>query len=165
MNHRTPSPWWTTVIDPHREKYFELYWRVAFEALEESPSKKRQVGAVVVTPTGMISLGWNAMPSGFPNECEHTLVCPDTGESRLKANPETIHAERNAIDKMTNQGIPVSGSLLFVTTAPCFECAKALHGLGLKGVHYINAYKNADGIEFLERAGVPVFRHPHTSDE
>jgi deoxycytidylate deaminase len=46
-------------IDPHKEKYFNLYMRMAIEASKESVAVRRQVGAVIVLPNGLISLGWN----------------------------------------------------------------------------------------------------------
>ena len=136
------------MLNPHKFKYNELYWDIAYAASLQSVANRRKVGAVVVTPTGMMSIGWNGTPVGFSNGCEDA-----TG----KTIPEVIHAERNAIDKMTRQGVPVQGSLLFVTTAPCFECAKAIHGLGFQAVIYDETYHNKLGIELLEQAGVPVF--------
>ena len=94
------------------------------------------------------------MPAGykFGNACEFADLA--TGE--LVTKPETIHAERNAIDKMTRQGVSTEGSVMFTTMAPCLECAKSIHGLGFKHVYYREVYRNDNGIEFLKRAGVPT---------
>ncbi|WP_146945055.1 deaminase, partial [Vreelandella venusta] len=121
------------MIDPHKEKYHGLYWDMAFAAANQSAATRHKVGAIVVTPTGMISVGWNGMPVGMANECESDEVTEynaimDVTLTRKKTNPEVIHAERNAIDKMTRQGVPTIGSILFVTLSPCFECCKAIHG-------------------------------------
>lgn len=140
------------MINPHKEKYFDLYWNIAYAAAAQSVAERKKVGAVLVLPTGMISPGWNGMPAGFENSCEEYL--PRNMEQTTK--PEVIHAERNAIDKMTRQGIPTQGSLLFVTMMPCFECAKAIHGLGLKAIYYDESYRCDKGIKLLERAGVKV---------
>jgi dCMP deaminase len=153
------------MIDPHKPKYFPLYWAMAEAAAKQSLATRLKVGAVVVTPTGMISPGWNGMPAGFDNKCEHWVeLTPaekiwDDADRRLETKPEVIHAERNAIDKMTRQGISTQGSLLFVTHAPCFECSKAIHGLGLKAVYYKHAYRCDKGLQLLERAGVQVIQH------
>lgn len=141
------------MINPHKPKYFDLYWSIAYAAAAQSVAQRKQVGACLVLPTGMISPGWNGMPAGFENECETPLYGK---ELILETKPEVIHAERNAIDKMTRQGIPTQGSLLFVTCAPCFECAKAIHGLGLAAVYYDEPYRCDRGIALLERAGVTV---------
>lgn len=138
------------MIDPHKPKYFDMYWDLAHRVAQQSEATRRKVGAILVTPTGMISLGYNGMPAGFVNSCE----CPDTGLTK----PEVVHAERNAIDKMTRQGIPTQGSILFVTCAPCFECAKAIHGLGLKAIYYEETYRCNAGLQLLRKARVPT--HP-----
>ena len=46
-------------IDPHKSKYFNMYMRVAIETSKKSVATRRQVGAAIVLPSGMISLGWN----------------------------------------------------------------------------------------------------------
>lgn len=144
------------MIKPLKYKYHELYWGIAYEAARQSVATRRQVGACLVMPTGMISVGWNGMPAGWKtNECEERIH-PNFEEAVTK--PEVVHAERNAIDKMTRQGVSTFGSYLFVTTAPCFECAKAIHGLGLEAVYYDDIYHSEDGLEFLKACGITVRR-------
>ena len=58
-------------VNVHRRKYFDLYQQMALSAARQSVAVKRQVGCVIVTPSGMIAPGWNGMPAGFPNQCEH----------------------------------------------------------------------------------------------
>jgi dCMP deaminase len=141
------------MINPHKEKYFPMYWAMAEVAASQSVAQRKKVGAVVVTQTGMLSIGFNGMPSGFENECE----IPMFGRNLiLETKPEVIHAERNAIDKMTRQGVPTQGSLLFVTVSPCLECAKAIHALGFAAIHYDEPYRCDGGLKLLERAGIPV---------
>lgn len=143
------------MISPHKPKYFELYWDMVAAAARQSYAERVKVGALVVTPTGMLSPGWNGMPPGFENECEQP-VHPNHGVDEFVTKPEVIHAERNAIDKMTRQGVPIEGSLLFVTMAPCLECAKSIHGLGFAHVYYEQSYRKTCGLTFLVKAGVPV---------
>ena len=132
---------------------------------------RRKVGAAVVTPTGMISIGWNGMPAGLDNVCEREVPCevsmPSLGTkhncgSTLETRPEVIHAERNAIDKMTRQGVPIAGSVLFVTTAPCLECAKSIHGLGFSTVYYDEGYRCDAGITLLKKLGIPCIKRDET---
>ena len=136
------------MINPLKRKYHGLYWQMAFAAAQQSPAERRKVGAVVVTPTGMISPGWNGTIAGFPNQCEN---------ADNQTLPTVIHAERNALDKMTRQGVAVAGSLLFVTYGPCFECAKSLQGLGLSGIYIHTPNRRPDGLELLHATGTPVF--------
>jgi dCMP deaminase len=145
-------------MNAHKDKYHDLYWDMAHSAAKQSQATRRKVGAVIVAPTGMISIGWNGMPAGFDNECEVTLQGGTTGHLRptKETKPEVIHVERNAIDKMTNEGVPIKGSILFVTLSPCLECAKSIHGLGFKHIYYREAYRCTQGVDFLKKANVPT---------
>jgi dCMP deaminase len=113
----------------------------------------------------MISTGWNGTPAGMDNCCEKGEVIRVYNEDgiyqgeRRKTSPETIHAERNAIDKMTRQGVPTEGAVLFITRAPCFECAKALHGLGLRAIYYREQHDDMRGVEMLRKLGILVEQH------
>jgi dCMP deaminase len=98
----------------------------------------------------MIATGWNGTPAGFPsNLCE-------TGS---KTKDEVVHAERNAIDKMTLEGVSTRGSILFTTTAPCIECAKSIAAVGIIKVYFKNTYRSDDGTVFLKRMGVETERY------
>lgn len=148
------------MIDPHKIKYYPFYWGIVREAQKQTVATRHQVGAIVVTSTGMISPGWNGMPSGMDNCCESKWITEKTPQGntvrRRKSNPEVIHAERNAIDKMTRQGIPTQGSVLFVSRAPCFECGKALQGLGLKAIYYAEDHDDMRGVDLLRATGTPT---------
>lgn len=145
-------------IDPLKEKYWPLYWDMAHLAARESPATRHQVGAVIVTPTGMISLGWNAMPAGMSNECELYQYVPEEDQYRMKSRPEVIHAERNAINKMTNQGVSTQGALLFVTRSPCPECCKAMYDLGLKAIIFDELHDDTTGFNLLRETGNTIIQ-------
>lgn len=146
------------MIDPQKPKYHKLYWSIAFAAAKQSTAQRKKVGAVIVTPTGMISVGWNGMPAGFDNNTE--VYVNDLSGPSFTTRPEVIHAERNAIDKLTRQGVPVDGSILFITLSPCLECAKSIHGLGFEHIYYEESYRDSAGLDFLKQAKVPFTQKP-----
>jgi dCMP deaminase len=79
-----------------------------------------------------------------------------TNRYKLKTKPEVLHAESNAIAKLarsTNSGL---GATLFVTHAPCLDCAKLIYQSGIGSVLYRNSYRDASGVAFLEKSGVTV---------
>lgn len=115
-----------------------------------SYAKRRQVGCIVVKDDTVIAIGYNGTPEGWSNDCE----TPDGS----KTLPEVIHAEQNALDKVIRSNVSSVGSSVFVTTAPCIECAKRLHGARVKEVFYRDIYRDEVGIDFLRRAGVHVER-------
>ena len=150
-----------------KPKHHGFYWAIAHEAAAQSVATRHKVGAVVVTLSGMISTGWNGTPAGMDNCCEKGEVIRVYNEDgiyqgeRRKTSPETIHAERNAIDKMTREGVSTKGSVLFVSRAPCFECAKALHGLGLKAIYYEENHDDMRGVKLLRDTGTTVLRRTY----
>jgi dCMP deaminase len=96
----------------------------------------------------VIAIGYNGTPEGWSNDCETV--------DGSKTLPEVIHAEQNALDKVIRSNVSSVGSSVFVTTAPCIECAKRLYGARVKEVFYREVYRDEAGIDFLRRAGVHV---------
>ena len=115
-----------------------------------SHAVRLQVGAITVKDDRIISIGYNGMPSGWDNECEHEV------DGRLVTRPEVLHAESNAIAKLARSSEAGQGSTLFVTHAPCLDCAKAIHQAGITAVYYKNDYRSYDGIVFLNECYIAV---------
>jgi len=107
------------------------------------------VGALIVKDRMIISDGYNGTPCGFENVCED-----ENGQTK----PYVLHAEANAITKVAKSGNSSDGATLYVTAAPCMECAKLIIQAGIKRVVYQDEYRVRDGIDLLERAGVEVVK-------
>jgi dCMP deaminase len=120
-----------------------------------SSAKRLKVGAVVVKDNRIISIGYNGMPAGWTNECENVVQLSDDTVV-LKTKDEVIHAEANAILKLARDGESGNGSTLFCTHAPCIHCAKLVHGAGIDTVYYRDAYRDEDGINFLNNCKINV---------
>ncbi len=123
------------------------YLRMAHIWAENSYCTRRQVGALIVKDKMIISDGYNGTPSGFPNVCE--------GEDGLTV-PCVLHAEANAITKIARSGNNSDGATLYVTDAPCIECAKLIIQAGIKRVLFSRAYRLTDGIDLLRKANIEV---------
>jgi dCMP deaminase len=95
----------------------------------------------------IISDGYNGTPAGFENICED-----DEGHTK----PYVLHAEANAITKVARSGNSSLGATLYVTTAPCLECAKLIIQAGIVRLVYKEDYRVSDGIELLRRAGIEI---------
>ena len=135
-----------------------------------SSAVRLHVGAIVVKDDRIISIGYNGMPSGWDNTCEDKIYCDDGDCSeqllpkeanqwmkyKLVSKPEVLHAETNAIAKLAKSTESGDGATLFVTHAPCLDCAKLVYQSGINSVFYRNSYRSDDGIKFLEKAGVQV---------
>lgn len=130
-----------------QEQFDRRYLEMALIWAKNSYCKRRQVGALIVKEKMIISDGYNGTPSGFENECE---------DENNKTKPYVLHAEANAITKVAKSNNSSEGATLYVTTAPCLECAKLIIQAGIKRVVYCNEYSNQEGIELLKKAGIEV---------
>mgnify|MGYP001598107576 FL=1 len=133
-------------------KYDRAYLKMAFEWGKLSHCKRKQVGALIVKDRMIISDGFNGTPSGFDNCCED-----DSGATKW----EVLHAEANAILKVASSTQSANGATLYITLSPCTQCSKLIHQAGIKRVVYANAYKDASGIDFLDKAGVEIMHLPY----
>ncbi len=134
-----------------QEQFDRSYLEMARVWAKNSYCTRRKVGALLVKDRMIISDGFNGTPSGFENICED----PATGRTK----PYVLHAEANAISKVAKSGNNSEGATLYVTDAPCLECAKLIIQAGIRRVVYVIEYSVRDGIELLRRAGIEVCKY------
>ncbi len=133
-----------------RNKQHELdkrYLRMAAIWAENSYCKRRKVGALIVKDKMIISDGYNGTPAGFENICE---------DQNNVTKPYVLHAEANAITKVAASSNSSRGATIYITSAPCIECAKLIIQSGIKRVVYSEQYRIEDGCELLRRAGIEL---------
>ena len=133
-----------------KDRFQLAHMKVAETYAELSTAKRLQVGCVIVKENRIISIGYNGTPAGWDNNCEEVV----NGE--LKTKPEVLHAETNAIAKLARCSENGENSSLFVTHAPCLDCAKLIYQSGVAEVYYRNDYRSKSGIEFLNKGGISV---------
>lgn len=155
-----------------KQKYIDTYMEVAEKFAKLSSAKRLQVGAIVVKEDRIISIGYNGMPAGWTNDCEYKhyvfgnfredpwLFKVEDEESYyiLKTKPEVIHAEANAIAKLAKSSDSGDGSTMFLTHAPCIDCAKQIYATGIKKVYYRNSYRDTLGVDFLSKCDIMVVK-------
>ena len=112
-----------------------------------SHCKRKQVGSLIVKDKMIISDGYNGTPSGFENFCED-----EDGYTKWYV----LHAEANAIAKVSGSTQSTKGATLYITLSPCRECSKLIFQSGISRVVYSKKYKDLSGIEFLIKSGVSV---------
>lgn len=138
-----------------KQKYIDAYMDTAKRFAELSHARRLHVGAIVVKDDRIISIGYNGMPAGWDNDCEYWVEDGDLG-SGWKTRPEVLHAESNAVSKLARSNESGLNSDLFVTHAPCLDCAKLIYQAGIKRVWFGTAYRDDAGVRFLEASGVEV---------
>jgi dCMP deaminase len=121
------------------------YMRMARIWAENSYCLRRKVGALLVKDKMIISDGYNGTPSGFENICE---------DENDHTKPYVLHAEANAITKVARSNNSSEGATLYVTSSPCIECAKLIIQAGIRRVVFAEYYRDTDGIDLLNRAGI-----------
>lgn len=126
-----------------------------------SKARRLKVGAVVVKDDRIISIGYNGTPPGWDNNCEDEtgFVTDDDGnvvDRLLKTKPEVLHAEENAIGKLARSHESGDGAAMFLTHAPCAQCAKLILVSGIRQVFYRDTYRDDSGVQFLIKGGIDV---------
>jgi dCMP deaminase len=158
---------------PIKQKWIDAFMDTAERFAQLSTAKRLQVGSVVVKDNRIISIGYNGTPAGWDNTCEYSEFVgsdeqiPSPGEMkrlgftgtdhgwwRTHTKDEVIHAEANAIAKLARSNESGLGGTMFVTHAPCIDCAKLIYGAGVEKVYYRHTYRETTGIDFLSKCGV-----------
>lgn len=130
-----------------------------------SKARRLKVGAIVVKENRVISIGYNGTPSGWDNNCEDMLhISPWRSEHdewldltyTLKTKSEVIHAEANAIAKLARSNESGLNASMYITHAPCLECAKLIYSSGISSVFYRDVYRDNSGVEFLAKCKVTI---------
>jgi dCMP deaminase len=131
-----------------KKKFIKTYMDVAESFAKLSSAVRLQVGAIVVKDDRIISIGYNGMPSGWDNCCED--------DNKTKA--EVLHAETNAVAKLAKSSESGLDATMFVTHAPCIDCAKLVYQSGIATVYYKNNYRSTQGLDFLIKSDVNVIK-------
>ncbi len=160
-----------------KQRYDQFYMDMALRCAAMSYGIRAKVGTVIVKNDNIISMGWNGMPAGMPNDCEDRVYSTkvETGilgnnaefpyaenmsnghyrRYKLVTKPEVLHAEQNAICKAAKSGTALKGAELYVTLSPCMHCAAMIYNSGISRVVYQQDY-NSTGAKFLKDRGVVV---------
>ncbi len=136
-----------------KQKFIDAYMDTAERFAQLSSATRLKVGSIIVKDNRIISIGYNGMPAGWDNDCEYWFEDGDIG-SGWKTKPEVLHAEENAIVKLARSHESGEGAIMFMTHAPCINCAKLIYGSGIKQIYYKNTYRSLDGLTFLEKCGI-----------
>lgn len=143
-----------------KSKVIAAHMQAAEVYAKLSTARRLQVGAIIVKDDRIISIGYNGMPAGWDNNCEEEIVVavvdgvPQREIKELKTRPEVLHAEANAIAKVARSSESAENSVLFVTHAPCIECAKLIYQSGVSKVYFKHHYRDQSGLTFLNKASI-----------
>lgn len=137
-------------MDDKQSRYDRAYLKLATSWAELSHCTRKKVGAIIVKDGMIISDGYNGTPAGFHNNCED-----ENGSTFWYV----LHAEANAILKVSKSTNNSIGATLYITMSPCKDCSKLILQAGIKRLVYTNEYKDQSGLEFLKEAGVEIVKY------
>ena len=149
-----------------KPKFLNAHMKAAEVYSQLSSARRLQVGCVVVKNNTIIGIGYNGMPSGWDNDCEKRsytnidskwqYLDEDGSTYSLVTRPEVLHAESNALAKVARSTNSSEGASVFVTHAPCLDCAKMMYQAGINSVYYRNSYRDTSGVDFLKDCNIEV---------
>lgn len=119
--------------------------KAASKVANMSASRVVKVGATLYHGNRFISAGYNGW--GFKGELE------DKDGNTIPGVP---HAEEVCIGMAAKRGESTKNSTMYVTTAPCFACARLMVVAGIKTVYYKNDWWDKAVLDYLKEYNVEV---------
>jgi dCMP deaminase len=121
-----------------------VFKRFVLDLSTLSKCNERHVAAVVtdIDFSQIYSIGVNGGP-------KHLDDCMCVTEGKYGC----IHAEVNALIKCNSAD---KNKVMFVTLAPCKQCAAAIINSDIHTLFYVDDWKENSGIQLLKRAGIYV---------
>lgn len=129
---------------------------------KRSTCLRREVGAIIVKDRHILSTGYNGPPKGVPH-CDEIGGCLrqqmniPSGERHEICR--AVHAEQNAIIQAAKMGINIEGSDMYITTHPCFICAKMIINAGIKRIIINEGYPDKLADDILKEAGIEIIQY------
>lgn len=144
-----------------RPEWDEYFMSLAELAATRSTCLRRQVGALLVSGSRVLSTGYNGAPKGLAH-------CLELGCLRTKAGIPSgqrqemcraIHAEQNAIIQSARYGVTVTRATLYCTHQPCATCLKMLLNLDVTRFVFRRPYPDELSLALMRESGlVPTQR-------
>ncbi len=139
-----------------KEKWDDIWMRLAIGISGRSNDPKMKVGAVLVTADNesVLSVGYNGDERGGSNMRESM----ETGCSMF------VHAEVNCVTKMNY--VDQRPRKIYLTHAPCTVCAKVIINARIEEVIYMNLYcSDVKGIEIINRSSYCSIRKEYKKEK
>ena len=121
-----------------RISWDDYFMDMAYLVATRATCSRRHVGCVLVKDRRVLATGYNGSMPGQPH-------CDDAGHFYMNGEENgcqrTNHAEASAIAFAAKFGVSVDGATCYVTTMPCYTCAKLLIMAGIKRIVFHDKYR------------------------
>ena len=135
-----------------------VYMDMAYEQAEKSTCLRAKVGAVLVLNGKVVAQGYNNVTGGVKDcteiGCIRDILNIPSGERREVCR--AICAEQLAITEAARNGVELDGAIAYITSYPCYICAKMLVSSGIREIIYDNDYPDELSKNFLMEAGIKI---------
>lgn len=148
----------------NRPSWDETWLDVARTISQRSRCSRAKIGAVIVSDSQRIcATGYNGPAANWPHDGECINWCKRArGESELDNVYDlcpAIHAEANALMYVDRSSV-LNGTL-YVTSAPCMQCAKLVSNSGVARVVCVvrpeDSHRNPEAVfSYLRECGISL---------
>jgi len=123
----------------------QVWMQTAVMLSKRSTCERLQVGCVItdMDKRTVLGNGYNGGAKGQSNKCDPSDSCGH------------LHAEVNAL---IASGSHDRLKVMYVTTLPCAQCAKAIVNSGFMGVYYLNEHEKQGSKDILKAAGINLIK-------
>ena len=114
---------------------------IAIRLAEESKCVSHSVACVVVKDNGIIATGVNGSQKGHTNCCDRFPNYNPTTDREAHhrwSNVHEIHAEKNALNRLTKE--EAKDSIWYLTVESCIFCFKDLLAAGVSAIYFDDFY-------------------------
>lgn len=150
----------------YSRKWMDYFFDLVDRTAQQSKDPSTKVGAVLVHDKRVMATGYN----GFAHNIADTL---DRYNDRTMKLALVVHAEANCLLQCAKYGVSTDGLSLFVSLAPCIECAKMAIQAGIKCIYFkkqnLDVKRAASELEWrdkiqlsldmLKEAGVEIYEY------
>lgn len=152
-----------------RDDWVRYFMAVAYIVSLRSTCGSRRVGAVLVDSLEpgkrrILATGYNGYPSGakhcMDGGCPRFAAKKKSGSSfdDIDAPCHAFHAEHNVLNQILASNISSQECILFCTTHPCINCARMIHGAGIKTVYYAEGYPDELSKQYFKEFDIDVIQ-------
>ena len=132
----------------------QYFMNIARQAAARSSCDRKFVGAVIVRDRTILSTGYNGSIRGMPH-------CDEVGHDLENGHcVATIHAEANAILQAAKNGVNISGSEIYTTASPCWNCFKLMANAGIGRIYYGEFYRDEKSVRIARQIGIELIHLP-----
>ena len=119
----------------------QYFMKIAKVVSLRSTCIRRNVGAVLVKNSHILSTGYNGAPSGFSHCTTETCVRKNLKSGERPELCRGVHAEINCIIQAAIHGTSIMGdTTLYTTSFPCMSCLKLIINAGINRIVYKEGY-------------------------